>query len=100
MTDLERYYTEAAYREAMPCSECGKTGGCEHFPAAANIATDDHRYIISTPWGDWAYADTRAAAIVARRQLAQDARDYDINPDASIDDVTILDRGEQAPLAA
>ena len=28
-----RYYSDPAYRASMPCSECGKVGGCEHFPA-------------------------------------------------------------------
>jgi hypothetical protein len=32
LVDPFDYYEDAAVREAMPCSECGKTGGCEHFP--------------------------------------------------------------------
>ena len=31
---IRRYYADAAYRDAMPCSECGKVGGCKHFPKA------------------------------------------------------------------
>ena len=30
---VHRYYSDPAYRASMPCSECGKVGGCEHFPA-------------------------------------------------------------------
>lgn len=29
---IRRYYSDTMFREAMPCSECGKTGGCAHFP--------------------------------------------------------------------
>lgn len=31
--ELLRYYADTAYRESLPCSECGKVGGCKHFPA-------------------------------------------------------------------
>lgn len=56
-----------------------------------NTATDDHRYLITAPWGDTAYADTADQAQVARRTLAQDGRDN--GHDVRLEDVTILDRG-------
>lgn len=57
----------------------------------------DHRYLISAPWGDWAEADTRDAAHVARRQLAQDAREFGIAPAARVEDIVIVDRGFPIP---
>jgi len=63
-----------------------------------NTATDDHRYIVTAPWGDRAYADTPDEAFTARRQLAQDGRDNG-HPVVRIEDVAIIDRGYQ-PLAA
>lgn len=62
-----------------------------------NATLDNHRYTITAPWGDTAYADTHAAALTARRTLAQDGRDNGIN--CRLEDVTIVDRGYQ-PQAA
>jgi hypothetical protein len=33
LVELDRYYRDPACRASMPCSECGKVGGCKHFPA-------------------------------------------------------------------
>lgn len=30
--EARRYYADRSYRESLPCSECGKIGGCSHFP--------------------------------------------------------------------
>jgi hypothetical protein len=60
-------------------------------------AGDEHRYLISAPWGDQAQADTREDALCARRQLAQDARDHDIVPHARPEDIFIIDRGFPFP---
>jgi hypothetical protein len=57
-----------------------------------NTATDDHRYIITAPWGDMAYADTPDQAIAARRQLARDGRDHH-GVNCKLESVTIVDRG-------
>lgn len=29
---IKRYYSDRAYRESLPCGECGRVGGCTHFP--------------------------------------------------------------------
>lgn len=61
-----------------------------------NTATDDHRYLVTAPWGDQAYGDTRDEALQARRTLAQDARDNG-QMGACVEDITILDRGPSIP---
>lgn len=62
-----------------------------------NTATDDHRFLITAPWGDQAYGDTIEEARAARTQLAQDARDSGLVPGARYEDVTVLDRGFAPP---
>ena len=51
--EIERYYADPAVRAAMPCSECGSTGGCEHFPEEIEVPYDaDRPPGTSGSWGE------------------------------------------------
>lgn len=35
VAEIRRYYADKTFRESLPCGECGKVGGCRHFPKIA-----------------------------------------------------------------